>query len=63
MGIPRSRKKRLSVAPVLSTGIGGTPGHMSALICSTGSRIVAVSGEGGLGVGWGTVRPPGLLPQ
>src|SRR5262245_21829759 len=47
--MPALRRYRLSVAPVLITGTTGTPGHIAAVIASTGRITSAVSGDGGLG--------------
>ena len=52
-------RKRPYVAPTSMVGMTGTPGHMRAVMASTGSRISRVSGGGGLG-GLGRQHARGL---
>src|SRR5205809_7428850 len=51
IGMPRLRRKRLSVAPVLIDGTTGTPGNLSSVRPSTTFITSARSGEGGLASG------------
>ena len=50
-GMPAFRKYRPSVAPVSMLGTTAAPGHMAAVMLSTGSSTSGTSGDAGDGTG------------